>query len=121
MILSSIILPANIGDREGAKWLLYGKQYSLPALRKIWADGSYTGKDFIDLIKKKTGVVIEVIEKRRGIREFSLLPKRWIVERTFAWINKARRMSKDYEAKLQSSEAFIEIVMIRIMLRRLLN
>lgn len=118
MILSSIVLPANVQDRKGAEFVLYGKQYFLPKLQRIYADGAYAGKEFIENIYNKTKWTIVPV-KRNELHTFKVLPKRWIVERTFAWLNKSRRLSKDYEQKVQSSEAVIYLAMIRLMLKRL--
>lgn len=94
-----------------------GKQYFLPQLKCVYADGAYQGKKFAQKIYQQTNWQIQVI-KRSDKKTFVPIAKRWIVERTFAWINKNRRMSKDYELKLQSSEAMICLTMIRLMLRR---
>jgi len=118
LILSLIVLPADIQDREGAKYTLYGKEYFLPELETIYADGCYCGDDFIKTIRNKTGWNITPV-KRTVKNAFVPLPKRWIVERTFAWINKSRRMGKDYETLLQSSEEMIYLSMIRLMLKRI--
>ena len=98
--------------------MLYGKQYFLPCLQQIYADGAYSGKAFNHKIFQNTSWQITII-KRKGQKTFAPLPQRWIVERTFAWINKNRRMSKDYELKLQSSEALIYLSMIRLMIKRI--
>lgn len=84
MILSSIVLPANVIDRSGSKWLLYGKSHFLTKLQKLWADSAYNRSDFIKTTKEKTSCTIELVKKEVNIKEFKLLPKRWIIERTFA-------------------------------------
>ena len=112
------MLPANIQDRKGTEYVLYGKQTFLPKLQTIYADSAYCGKDFIKRIYTSTGW--QMISIKRTIKKaFVPLPQRWIVERTFAWINKSRRMSKDYEYRLQSSEAMIYLSMIKLMTKRL--
>jgi putative transposase len=98
--------------------MLNGKQYFLTKLMQIYADGGYKGQDFAKTVKKQTGWDINIV-KRSGNPGFTLLPKRWIVERTFAWLNKSRRLSKDYELRLQVSEVFIQMAMIRLMLRKM--
>jgi transposase len=84
----------------------------------LWADGSYAGK-FIEWVKEKFGWAVEIVRKLREQKGFVILPRRWVVERTFAWLGKYRRLSKDYEATTQSSEAVIYGAMIHLMLRRL--
>lgn len=96
-----------------------GKQLFLPAINDIYADGGYTGNKFASEIKKRTNRTLRII-KRPQRQGFKLLARRWIVERTFAWLNKSRRLSKDYELSVQSSEGFIHLA-IRLMLRRLIN
>ena len=117
-VLSLIVLPADISDRKGAFYLLAGKQLFLPRLKHIYADGGYEGEEFIGNIKQQTGWTLKIV-KHTNKHGFTLLAKRWIVERTFAWINKYRRLSKDYELPVQTSEEFIYLAMIRLMLRRI--
>ena len=110
---------ANIPDRDGAMWLLLLVAAQLPRLRKLWADGGYRGK-FIDWVKARwEEIEVEITLRAPDAKGFELLSWRWIVERTFAWLSAFRRLSKDYEYHLQSSEAMIYAAMIRLMLRRL--
>jgi putative transposase len=88
-------------------------------LEKIWADRAYAGEKLAGWLEEQGGWESEIVEKAREARGFEVLPKRWIVERTFSWLIRNRRLSKDYERKVQSSETFIEVAMIRMMLRRL--
>ncbi|MBW8308220.1 MAG: transposase, partial [Candidatus Paracaedibacteraceae bacterium] len=117
-VLCLIVLPAGISDRKGAFYLLGGKQFFLSHLDYIYADGGYEGEEFIGSIKQQTGWTLKIV-KRTNKRGFKPLAKRWIVERTFAWINKYRRLSKDYELRVQTSEDLIYLAMIRLMLRRI--
>jgi len=89
-----------------------------PRLRLIWADGGYTGT-LIEWVKDFCGWSLEIIKRCDKLTGFHVLPKRWIVERTFGWLNWYRRLSKDVEHNTKSSEAMVKIAMIRIMLRRL--
>lgn len=84
----------------------------------IWADGGYAGK-LIEYVKEKYGWTLEIIKRSDAAKGFKVLPKRWIVERTFGWFNRYRRLSKDYEFDPKTSEAMIYIAMIHIMVRRL--
>lgn len=86
-------------------------------LKLIWADGGYAGQ-FVDWAQRHCGRVIEIV-RRPELHKFEVLPKRWLVERTFAWFGKYRRLSKDYETLPQSSEAMIYIAMINLMIHRL--
>ncbi|AIK96262.1 hypothetical protein ID47_05175 [Candidatus Paracaedibacter acanthamoebae] len=110
-------MPADISDRKGAFYLLEGKRSFLPCLSHMYGDGGYEGHNFIETLKQRTGWTLTIV-KRSNKHGFNLLPKRWIVERTFAWLNKNRRLSKDYELHTQTAEGFIYLAMIRLMLRR---
>lgn len=117
-IMAIIIHDANINDREGAKLLLKNAMRKYPRLIKIMVDQGYTG-ELIEWTKNLFGWVIEVVTKVVGVSGFNVLPKRWIVERTFGWFNFQRRLSKDYELLPNCSEAMIRISMIRIMLNKI--
>ena len=92
----------------------------LPRLKKIWADGAYTGEKLARWCKEHGGWELEIVERSSADTEgFIVLPHRWIVERTFAWLIRNRHLSKDYERLVQTSETFIEVAVIRLMLRRL--
>ena len=107
-------------DRVGARCLLAGLKPFVPRLKKIWADGAYTGEKLAGWCKERGGWELEIVERSSADTEgFAVLPHRWIVERTFGWLMRNRRLSKDYERKVQTSEAFIEVAMIRLILRRL--
>jgi len=87
-------------------------------LRKVWVDGGYRGK-VIEWVRARFRYRLEVVLRSDDVKGFVVLPKRWIVERTFAWLSNHRRLSKDYERFSKTSEAMIQIAMIRLMLRRL--
>jgi putative transposase len=89
-----------------------------PRLKKIWADGAYAGK-LVDWAQEAGQWALEIVKRSDTAVGFEVLPHRWIVERTFAWLGRFRRLSKDYEALVESSEAMIRIAMIRLMVRRL--
>jgi putative transposase len=88
-------------------------------LKKIWADGAYCGTELADWCEEQGGWELEIVERDKEAKGFKVLPKRWIVERTFGWLRRDRRLAKDYERKVQTSEALIEVAMIRLILRRL--
>ncbi len=87
-------------------------------LKLIWADAGYSGPEFTSWVKQQHGVAVEIVCKIAPVG-FEVLPRRWVVERTFAWFGKWRRLSKDYEQNPRSSEAWIHIVMIATMLNRI--
>jgi len=118
MILGVVVHAADIQDRDGAKLVLKKIRGRFPRLKMIWADGGYAGK-LIDWAKLFGGWTVEIVKRLGDVRGFVLLPKRWIVERTFSWFGRYRRLSKDYETLTTSSEAMISWTMIHLMLRRL--
>ena len=117
--LSVYVTSADVQDRVGARCLLAGLKPFVPRLKKIWADGAYAGEKLAGWIEEQSGWGLEIVERDREAKGFEVLPKRWIVERTFSWLIRNRRLSKDYERLVQTSETFIEVAMIRLILRRL--
>ena len=118
--LSVYVTPADVQDRAGARLLLAGLGPLVPRLKKIWADGAYSGKEELARwCEEQGGWEIEVVKRDKEAKGFEVLPKRWILERTFGWLRRDRRLAKDYERKVQTSETLIEVAMIRLMLRRL--
>jgi putative transposase len=89
-----------------------------PRLERIWADSNYSGP-FVEWVRAVGGWVLDMVRRPANQTGFVLLPRRWVVERTFAWLGRYRRLSKDYKALTASSEAMIRIAMIQLMLRRL--
>ena len=116
--LVAIAHAANIYDGHAAERVLKVLFSMVKTLKKIWADGAYKGEKFIQWAKEKFGCVIEVVKKKKG-KGFQILPRRWVVERTFAWLNRYRRLSKDYERKPTSSSSHVDVASIRLMLRRI--
>lgn len=117
MILAVVVHAASIQDRDGAKFVLEKLKGWFPRLKLIWADGGYRGK-LIDWTQAFGGWVLEIV-KRNELHKFVVLPKRWIVERTFGWFGRYRRLSKDYEELPESSASMIYLAMINLMLHRL--
>ena len=112
-----MVHPADIQDRDGGKLLIRQLGTRFRRMQLIFADGGYAGK-FVDWTRGWFGRFVEIVE-RRAAHQFVVLPKRWIVERTFAWLGKYRRLSKDYETLTQSSECMVLIAMINLMVHRL--
>jgi putative transposase len=115
LLMVSWITTADMQDRDAAQAVL-SMQHT--ALKKVWAAGAYAGPQ-VQAIAKESGVEVEVVKRTDKAKGFVPLPKRWIGERTFGWLSRGRRLSKDYERKESSSEAYIQIGMIRLMIRRL--
>ena len=109
---------ADIQDRDGAKLVLTKLVGRFPRLRVIWADAAYAGR-LVSWARASGGWLLRVVRRRPDSHTFELLPRRWVVERTLAWLGRRRRLSKDYEALPESSEAWIQVAMIHLMLKRL--
>jgi putative transposase len=118
LLLAVVVHAASVQDRDGAKLVLAQLGGRFPRLWLVWADGSYAGKLLVWALVA-LGLVIEVVKRPADAVGFAVLPKRWIVERTFAWLGRSRRLSKDYEALPATSEAWIRVAMIQLMLKRL--
>jgi putative transposase len=118
LLLFVVVHVASIQDPAGAKLLLAPLIGRFPGLKLIWADGIYAGS-LVDWVKDKLHCVLAIVRRPDGQRGFQVLPKRWIVERTFGWFNRYRRLSKDYEQDPRLSEGMIYLASIRLMLRRL--
>ena len=119
LVLRAFVTEANCTDREVAGWLIPLLPARFPRLRKLWADGIYQGLAFIQKLYEQCGIQLEIIEREPGTKGFTLLPKRWVVERTFAWLSSYRRFSRDYELWVTTSDAMIYAAMVHLMLRRL--
>jgi putative transposase len=113
-----VVQAANIQDREGAKLVLDKARGSFPGLRLIWADGGYAGK-LIGWCLRVCGWVLEIVKRSDTAQGWVLLPRRWVVERTFGWLSQCRALARDYEFHPQTSEALIQVAMIHLLLRRL--
>lgn len=118
LILAVVVHAADIQDRDGAKLVLRKIRKLYPRLKLIWADGGYAGK-LIEWTKSLGGWVLEIVKRSDDFVGFAVLPRRWVVERTFGWIGRYRRMSKDYETLPDSSETMIYLTMINLMVHRL--
>ncbi len=118
LLLTVIVHSANLQDRDGARYLLTYIAEWLPRVQPIVADGGYAGK-LVRWVRDTFGWTLTVVKRTAEMVGFEVLPARWIVERTFAWLGNYRRLSKDYEGRTEVSEAFVYVAMIHLMLRRL--
>ena len=120
LLLAVVVHPANIQDRDGDK-LVFAKAKlpgSWPRMERVWADGGYAGK-LIRWVSSFCQWILEIVKRNDDVKGFKLLPKRWVVERTFSWLSNCRRLSKHYEYWNETGEAMVQVAMIRLMLRRL--
>ena len=118
MVVAAAVHSAGIQDRDGAKLVLGKMVGRFPRLEKILTDGIYNG-GIAEWARAVGGWLLEMVVRPEGETEFKVLKWRWIVERTFAWLGRYRRLSKDYEGSEESSEAWIYVAMTHLMLRRL--
>jgi putative transposase len=118
LAVAILVTAASVQDRDGARQLLRGFGVHRKKLRKLWVDGGYRGV-LLGWVAARFRYSLEVVLRSDSAKGFVVLPKRWIVERTFAWLNSHRRLSKDYERYTKTSETMIQVAMMRLMLRRL--
>jgi putative transposase len=119
LLIAVVVTAANVQDYHGAKPVLESVKDRRPRLEVVWADGIYEKRWLIDWVRTECGWALRIIKRSDKDKGFKLLPKRWVVERTFSWLGRYRRLSKDYERLPGTSEAMIRMAMIHIMVRRL--
>lgn len=121
LVITARVHSAARGEREGAKWVLAGLATRMSRLRLIWADRGYTGPfiQWVRELRRRRRIKLEIVLRKYKQEGFVVLARRWVVERTFGWLGRSRRLSKDYERLPESSEAMIYLAMTRLMLRRL--
>lgn len=113
------VLPANIQDNHGAVPLLTSLGRTFPKLRHIFADRVYRGQKLLDALADTGRWTIEIVTRSQSVGTFKAEPKRWVIERTFAWLGRNRRLAKDFEATIASAEAWVLIASVRLLSRRL--
>jgi putative transposase len=117
--ISISVTSASTHDKVGAWRLLAGLKPLVPRLAKLWADGAYTSGKLARWCREYGGWDLEIVERDPEVQGFAVQPRRWVVERSFAWLVRNRRLRIDYEGKVQTSETLIEVAFIRLLLRRL--
>ena len=118
MPYATLVTTANVTDRNGAVLMFSGHRFSLPFLQTVLCDGGYTGDDFANKIHELTQANVQVA-KRSELHTFTVIPKRWIVERSFGWLDKCRRLWKNCERKLANTLSMVKFAFVSILLRRL--
>jgi transposase len=122
LLLHAIVHPADIQDRDGGVLVLRTLFGKFPFLQKLFADGGYQGPIFSAAQKKAfPGLETEIVKRSDTTKGFEVLPRRWVVERTFSWFGRCRRLAKDWENLNRKALAFLRIASIRLMLRKLCN
>jgi len=118
LVLAVVVHEASIQDRDGAKLVMQRIKGKFPRLALIWADGGYAGQ-LIEWVREFAAWTLEIVKRNDDLKGFHVLPRRWVVERTFGWLGRYRRLSKDYEQLTENSEAMVLISMMNLMSRRL--
>ena len=119
LLLRVACLPADIQDWDAAQDLFLVARPISPRLALVWADGAYGRNGLPEWAEEQCGWRLEIVSRPPGQRGFAVIPRRWTVERTFGWLLRHRRLSKDYEELAETTEAWVYLAMIRLMLRRL--
>ncbi|MDE0303999.1 MAG: IS5 family transposase [Albidovulum sp.] len=110
---------ADVQDRDGAPAVILGMLEKAPGVTKLWADGGYQGPKLASKLGEVgVGGLLEIVEKPKDIKGFTVLYRRWVVERTFSWLSRCRRLAKDYERSLESSLAWVQLAACRFLMRR---
>jgi putative transposase len=121
LLVAAVVHTADIQDRDGAPDVLTSIRASFPWLRHVFADGGYAGEKLETALKGKGGWTLEIIKRSDAAKGFEPLPRRWVVERTFAWFGRNRRLAKDFEETIESSTAWLLLASVQLMIRRLAN
>jgi putative transposase len=122
LLLHALVTAADVQDRDGGVLLLSTLFGQFPFLRKLFADRAYTGPIFRDGVAGiMPALAIEIVKRHDGIKGFVVEPQRWIVERSIGWLNRCRRLAKDWENRNHNALAFLRLASIRLMLRKLCN
>jgi transposase len=117
--LRIVVHSAGIQDRDGAALVLNKIRESFPGLELVWADGGYNAHQVQAVTAANPGLRIEIVKRSDGVKGFAVLPRRWVVERTFSWFGRNRRLAKDYENLAGTLTAFVLLAAIQLGIRRL--
>jgi transposase len=119
LLVGIAVHPANIQDRNGAKLVIEAIHDLFPWLHHLFADSVYNGPNLREALVKFGDWTIEIVKRATEVTGFHLLPRRWVVERTLAWLNRNRRLAKDFEASITSATTWIYIASVQLLIRRL--
>ena len=123
LLLEAVVHSADIQDQDGARLVLSQGKHRLGGryvrrLKLVWVDGKYAGQ-LVEWVQKAYGWTLQVVKRAKDAKGWVVLPRRWVIERTFGWLGRYRRLSRDYEGLLLTSEVLIYAAMVHLMLRRL--
>jgi putative transposase len=118
--IATSVTSADVHDTVGARKHLGGLAFFVPRLKKIWVDAAYRGKELAEWCQQRDGGWdLEIVECKPGTRGSTVQPRRWVFERSFSWLLRHRRLARDYERRVQTSETLIEVAMMRLLIARL--
>jgi transposase len=121
LLVGAVVHTADIQDRDGAPDVLASIRHSFPWLRQVFADGGYAGDKLRAALTKIGKWTLQIIKRSDLAKGFEVLPRRWVVERTFAWLGRNRRLAKDFERTIESATAWLYLASIQLMIRRTAN
>lgn len=119
LLIGAVVHAANVQDRDGAPLVLALIRHAFPWLRHVFADAAYAGDKLKQALSRLGDWVIQIIKRSDAAKGFQLLPRRWVVERTIAWLNRNRRLAKDFEASIESATVWIYIASVKLLSHRL--
>ena len=119
LLVGAEVHPADVQDRDGAVLVIEAIHQLFPWLRHLFADSVYNGPNLREALAKFGKWTIEIVKRAADAAGFQLLPRRWVVERTLAWLNRNRRLAKDFEASIASAKAWVYIASVQLLIRRL--
>ncbi len=119
LLVTVLVHAANIQDRDGAPAVLASIRYAFPWLRHVFADGAYAGPKLEDALRRLGRWTLEIVKRSDAAQGFEVIPRRWVVERTLAWLNRNRRLAKDFEAAIASAESWLFLASVQLLMRRL--
>jgi transposase len=119
LMLGVGILPANVQDRDGCLPVLRDLRRLFPFLQRVIADGAYQGAATARSVRRAAGAPLQIVKRSDAARGFEVIPLRWIVERTFGWLGRCRRLAKDFENRARTHLGFVQLALIRVVMRRI--
>ena len=119
LLVTALVHGANIQDRDGAPAVLASIRYAFPWLRHVFADGAYGGPKLEAALRRLGRWTLEIVKRSDAAQGFEVIPRRWVVERTLAWLNRNRRLAKDFEATIASAETWLFLASVQLLTRRL--
>src|SRR2546423_1807451 len=118
LLVDAAIPPADVQDRDGAVLVIQDLYDLFPWLRHLFADGAYAGQKLRDALAKFGNWTVQIVRRSDQAAGFEIIPRRWVVERTFAWLNRNRRLAKDFEASIASAKAWLLIASVQLLVKR---